>query len=491
MQRGTPLFFMSSSRDLPGAGKDIVTAWTQSETIEVRKPETKPAAPFAYTSFGPPGKIRFDKHIAGPQARAIVFDNNVRLNLKTTSFQRGSVLVSLRIGEGAISLEDAPFGLASLMNAYSAGGLEKHSLDDLRTILGDRSIRPGFSVFPDYFGGIYITTPSDLQIQLQLAAAYLTQPGYRADAERRWREAVTLSWRSLDADARSTFASKGARLLVSGDRRFGTDPTDGSADRSFVELKAYLDPLLKNASIEIAIVGDFEEAAAISAVASTFGALPRRAPAPRSTVSKRPVSFMQQEGPIILTHRGEATQGLLKVYWPVAIEPDRKPQEVRVLSLLASVMQTRLLEVIREELGASYAPSAGFSSSAVYPGLNYLYAEVEARPADLARLGLAVRQIASGMRDGSITSDELERAKAPALDQLGQHASSNGYWLSVIAQLQTRPDRSERLSLGAVDAGIRAVTLADFKAAAVAWLGEDNLRQVEIVPAGVAQISAQ
>ena len=150
-----------------------------------------------------------------------------------------------------------------------------------------------------------------------------------------------------------------------------------------------------------------------------------------------------------------------------------------------------MLEVIREELGASYAPAAGFSSSVVYPGLNYLYAEVEARPADLERLSLAVRQIASGLRDGGITNDELERARTPALDQLGQHASSNGYWLSVIAQLQTRPDRSERLSLGAVEAGIRAITLADLKAAAVAWLGEDNLRQVEILPADYAQAPAQ
>jgi zinc protease len=491
MQRATPLFFMSSSRDQPGADKEIVAAWAHSESIDVRKPEAKPAAQFGYTNFGKPGKIRSDRRIAGPQARTIVFDNNVRLNLKKTSFQQGSVLVSLRVGEGAIALEGAPFGLASLMNAYSAGGLDEHSVDDLRTILGDRSVQAGFSVFPDFFGGIYMTTPSDLHLQLQLAAAYLTHPGYRADAERRWREAIVLSWPRLDADAKSTFASQGARRLVSGDRRFGTDPNDGLVDRSFTELKAYLDPILKDAPIEIAIVGDFDETAAIAAVASTFGALPRRAAAPRIAVSEHPVSFVRQDAPIILSHRGEATQGLLKVYWPIAIEPDRQPRDVRILSLLASVMQTRLLEIIREELGASYAPAAGFSSSVVYPGLNYLYAEVEAQPADLARLGLAMRRIASGLRDGAITNDELDRARAPALDQLSQHASSNGYWLSVIAQLQTRPDRTERLSLGEVDAGVRAITLDDLKAAAAAWLGEDNLRQVEIVPTRYAQKSVQ
>jgi zinc protease len=483
MKRDTPLFFMSSTVDQPAVEKEIIAVWTRSEGLAVSRPEERPVARFSYKSFGAAGKVSSDRRVADLQARAVVFDNNVRLNLKKTSFQKGVVLVSLRVGEGAIALETAPFGLASLMKAYSAGGLEKHSFDELQTMLGNRSVQAGFSIFPDFFGGIYMTTPSDLELQLQLAAAYLLNPGYRAEAEREWREAMVLSWPRLDADAKSTFASQGTRLLLAGDRRFGTAPDDGLANRSFTELKAYLDPLLHQAPIEIAIVGDFDEAAAISSVASTFGALPRRASAPRITVSKHSVTFARQDGPIVLAHRGEATQGLLKFYWPIAIEPEREPQEVRALNILAAIMHLKLREVVREDLGASYAPLAGFSSSAVYPGLNYIYAEVEARPADHVKLRAAVRRIADELRQGAITKDELERARTPALDQLAQHASSNGYWLSVIAQLQTRPDRSERLRLDTVDAGVRAVTLEDLQAAAEIWLAETNLREIEILPA--------
>ena len=196
------------------------------------------------------------------------------------------------------------------------------------------------------------------------------------------------------------------------------------------------------------------------------------------------MTFAQQGSPFTLTHRGEVTQGLLKFYWPVAIEPDRDPQKVRTLTLLASIMQLRLLEIVREDLGASYAPSAGFSFSTVYPGLNYIYAEVEARPADLASLRVVMREIAAELREGAITKDELERAKAPALDQLAQHASSNGYWLSLISQLQTRPDRSDRNTITAIDASIRAVTLDDLQNEAQLSLMEANLREVEVLPAG-------
>jgi zinc protease len=185
----------------------------------------------------------------------------------------------------------------------------------------------------------------------------------------------------------------------------------------------------------------------------------------------------------VLFHKGETTQGLLKIYWPVAIAPDQQPQEVRTLGLLASVMHLKLLDVVRERLGASYAPSAGFSSSSIYPGLNYLYADIEAKPEDLMALRAAVRAIAADMREGVFSQDELERARTPALEQLAQHASANIYWLTVIAQLQTRPDRVQRLALDNVESGLRSVTLADLRSAAGRWLLDGNLREIDILPA--------
>lgn len=483
MARGVPLFFLSSSVDLPGVEADIIAAWSQSEQTAVEKPESKAVPAFGYASFGSPGRVASDRRLANLDARAILFDNNVRLTLKRTPHQQGAMLVSLRVGAGAIALEDAPFGLASLMSAYTAAGLEKHSLDELRAILGGHTLRAGLSVSPDSFGGVYLTTPDDLQLQLQLAAAYVMHPGYRPEAEKKWRESVVLSWPRLDANARNIFASQGARLLLSGDKRFGTHPDDGAVFRSFTELEAYLGPILRSAAIEIAIVGDFVEADAISSVAATFGALPARAVSEPKTASAYPAIFAAQQSPIVLTHRGEADAGLLKFYWPVDLDEDREPQKSRVLGVLASVLHLRLLEVVREDLGASYAPSAGFSSSTVYPGLNYLYADIEANPDDMARLRMVVRDLAADLRRGDISTDELERARAPALDQLAGYASSNGYWLSVMAQAQSRPDRSNQLNLGTIEAGLRAISLDDLREAASDWLGDRNIREVIILPA--------
>jgi zinc protease len=149
-------------------------------------------------------------------------------------------------------------------------------------------------------------------------------------------------------------------------------------------------------------------------------------------------------------------------------------------------MQLRLLDVVRERLGASYAPSAGFSSSSVYPGLNYLYAEIEANPGDIPELRAAVNAIARDLRESVLTDDELDRARAPSLEQMAQHGSANGYWLSVISQLQTRPDRAARLALKAVEKDLRAITTEDLQAAATLWLQDRNFLEVDILPGGKA-----
>src|SRR6185436_3521354 len=131
-----------------------------------------------------------------------------------------------------LDFPDTPYGLNALMSAFAGGGLEKHSVDDLRTILQGRQASARFGATGTSFGSTYATTVEDLELQLDLAAAYVIHPGYRPEAERRWRQSQVLSWPRLDQNAQTVWSAKGVRILMSGDQRFGTDPDDGAAYRS-------------------------------------------------------------------------------------------------------------------------------------------------------------------------------------------------------------------------------------------------------------------
>lgn len=476
-----PLFFMAST--VERKPEEIVAAWVESAKVDVSPPEAKARAPFAYTNFGRPGKVVSDKRLVDIDARLVMFANNVRLNIKKTTFARNTVQVSLRVGEGNLDFPEAPFGMSSLMGAFSNGGLEKHSIDDMRALLQGKQVSTRFTSSGTSFGGGYQTVPQDLELQLQVAAAYLTHPGYRPEAERRWRENLTLSWPRLDQNAQTVWSAKGMRALASGDKRYGTDPDDGDAWRSFVELRHYLSPALKTGAIEIAVVGDIDEEHVIALVAKTFGALPKRDPAPTKFKSDKPVTFRQDKTPLVFTHAGEASQALAQVYWPVTdIDPDTQPQEARVLAALGAVMRLKVVEEVRETLGATYSPSANASLSSLYPGFGYVNAGAEVKPEDVDRVIVALEKIAAEMRAGEINDDELSRALTPALEALPQNATSNGYWLGLIAQAQTRPDLMERSKLPAVEASLRAVTKADVVAASQRYLTEAAQQEARVIP---------
>ncbi|MDZ4760256.1 MAG: insulinase family protein [Alphaproteobacteria bacterium] len=482
----TPLFFMASSVPRPGVEEEIVAAWKESAAVAVTAPAGRSATPFAYTDFGRPGVVVRDTRLADIDTRTLTFANNVRLNIKRTGFQKNVVQVSVRVGGGELALPEKPFGLDSLMSAYAGGGLVKHSDDDLRNVLSGRAVQSGFQASATAFGGSYNTTPADLLLQLQVAAAYLTAPGYRPDAERRWRQGVVLSWPRFDSDPAAVLRTRGMRILASGDKRFGSDPDDGAVSRSFTELRGYLEPLLRTGAIEIAIVGDVEEEAAIRAVARTFGALPQREAVSTLHRSDRPVTFRRERAPLTLTHTGEPAQAIANVYWPVDIDPDADPQAARVVSVLASVMRLKVIERVREALGASYSPSAGASLSSVYPGWGYLSAGTQVKPEDADRVILALESISAELRAGGISADEFQRAITPALEQLPRNSTSNGYWLSLIAQAQGRPDQMARGMLPAVEASVRTVTIADLVAAANRWLKPEAALEVRVLPAAAA-----
>jgi zinc protease len=95
------------------------------------------------------------------------------------------------------------------------------------------------------------------------------------------------------------------------------------------------------------------------------------------------------------------------------------------------------------------------------------------------------------MRAGEISADEFSRAITPSLEALPRNASSNGYWLSLISQAQTRPDLTDRAKLPAVEARIRAVTLADVVAAAKTWLKDEAAQEVRVIPGKAPAKAAQ
>ena len=162
------------------------------------------------------------------------------------------------------------------------------------------------------------TTPGDLALQLKLSAAYLLDPGYRPEAFNQWANIVPLIETQTRSQPQGVAQALVPTVIANGDMRFGLPAGETLAARSFAEAKAAYAPIASTAPIDIGIVGDIDEAAAIAAVAQSFGALPARAAVAPDYAAARIARFRTDHAPVTLTHNGAASQAMVIAAWPTA-----------------------------------------------------------------------------------------------------------------------------------------------------------------------------
>ncbi|MEP6956039.1 MAG: insulinase family protein, partial [Chthoniobacterales bacterium] len=221
------------------ASAAIKSAYQQAHAVAVKAPAADETGAWAYTDFGPPGEIEHREHIDDLDLELVTFKNGVRLNLKKTDFEAGRISLSARVGNGAITEPAQQPGLSALAGGtFTAGGLGKHSADDLRNLLAGKNVGWSFSTNYDTLSFSGGTTQADLLLEFQLLTAELMDPGYRPEALRVARKGLEQMYLSFAHTASGPLATEVARLLASGDRRFGMPDKPVMLARNLEEVKA-------------------------------------------------------------------------------------------------------------------------------------------------------------------------------------------------------------------------------------------------------------
>ncbi len=471
--------FVAGNVAIPDASKAITDSYLASAKVAVAAPPKTAQADFAYTDFGPAGTIADQKVVEDLGTTLIRFQNGVRLNLKPTDFEAGRIRVSVRLGGGMLTMPADKPGLSLLVNvAFAAGGLGKHSVDDLQRLLAGKTIGLSFGAQSDAFAFGGATNRDDLLLQLQLFCAFLTDPGYRPESIRQVHKSAEQLYLRLAHTPDGPLQLEVAGLLANGDPRFGLPQKDVMLSRSLDELKAWLAPQFARGPIEIAIVGDFDPAATIAAVAQTFGALPARDAKPAYTAQRKvsgPAAPLAKQYSV----ESEIPKALVRLYWPATDGRDIKL--TRRLRLLSEVFSDRLRVEIREKLGGTYSPNAGADLSDTYPGYGWLIADATVAPDQGRAIADAIKAVAASLHDQGVTDEELVRAKQPVLTQLRESARTNPYWLgSVLAAAQEFPERLDWSRNRYTDN--ESVTAAELSALAKQYLDPARASEFIVVP---------
>jgi zinc protease len=473
------LITLAHNAPITDAEKQVAAVWTDSQKVAVTAPVVAESKAFAHNDFGPMGKVVADTRVADMDIRTVRFANNVMLNIKKTDFEKDLIRISIRIGGGSLEIPLDKDGLAAFMqSSFTSGGTTAHSLDDIQSIMAGKAVSGAIAAGSDAFEGYHATTPTDLETQFKLMAAMVTAPGYRPEAEARWKNIVGVFMAQVESQPASVASLKASRIVANGNPRYGLGDEAALKARSFAELKPIVEKAFAKGHIEIGIVGDIDEQKAIDIVAKTFGALPTRDAVRANYVAGQSVTFPKDRSTRTLYHTGKADQAVVQVYWPTTDGMNARHETT--VSLLSEIMGLQATEILREKLGATYSPGTWASMSELYKGYGYMALSSTAEPGNMDLILTATDGIAKDLATKPISADLIKRARTPWLERISRNKRENGYWIGLIDEAQSLPKDLE--DARKAQAILESITAKDLQDAAKRYLNAKAALRIKVVP---------
>ena len=359
------------------------------------------------------------------------FRHGLILNTKVTTFKDNQVRAALHFGDGIRSLpKDGLDQLASaIINGSGTGTLKKSELQDA---LAGTSVQFNFRVGPESFVLEGEAVSSETELLFQVLHTLLNDPGFR-------KSVYQISMKNFESMYQRLGKSieGGAALFLppffTGDAPGAGLPSwDEFSSLQLGDVVSWLEPYFKKAPLELSVVGDFDPQRVEYLASKYFDSPESRTFAPPKEVQADFPRGQQIE--VMVDSSIDKT--LIRFGWLTDDFSDIK--RTRRLSVLANVLEDRLRQKIREDLGASYSPSAYSSPSRIYPDYGVIYAELIVDRQSVETALQAVEEIGASFADRPVDEDELQRIKEPILTSLKDLVRSNGYWLHSVLSLSSR-----------------------------------------------------
>ncbi len=376
----------------------------------------------------------------------VEFQNNLRLNLKTTDFKKGEFQFKVVFGQGRASEPESLPGISYIAEStIRQSGFQSMDPDQIGEALAGKDVGIGFSINDNYFALSGYGDPDEAESIFQLIYTYLKDPGFRPEGLALAKTHYKQMYEALKRTPDGIMRIRGNRFLAKGDPRFGLASPEKINKITLEEIETWLKPVFKTSSIEISIVGDFDPDTIIQYAGTYLGALKTRDGSPESERESnshkvtRDVFFPKGEK-LTLTLDTKIDKGMVRIafltddFWDI--------MKTRKLSLLAKVFSERLRKTIREELGASYSPYVYNNPSLIYDGYGVMHVVVNVLPETSDIIFKQVEKIANLLAREGIEKKELDLVKKPLLNQLTVLRQTNAYWLnSVMANSVHHPER--------------------------------------------------
>lgn len=376
------------------------------------------------------GTVRARREIPEIGVTVLTLSNGIDVFLKPTDFRADQIIfTSYAKGGASLSPEDQYLNASLSTSLVALAGVGGFSPVDLNKVMAGRIGTAGSYVSSYLHGLTGSSTPKDFEAALQMTYLSFTAPNKDTAA-------LDLMKRRLEANLINQGQSPGAVFservrFVNTNGHYTARPLK-VADLPMLDAGRMFDFYTARfgnaADFTFFFVGSFKVDEVAPLLATYLGALPS-------------------------TGKAESQFRDIRVTFPEAVtrEVVRKGQEPRAQTVLtffadtgldeleshraeaaAEVLEARLREVLREQLGGTYSVGVGYSNTAPQPGYGTMQIQFGSSPENVDRLVAAVMSEVDRLRRDGPTTAEVRNVKEAERNDLAAAVTQNGFWLNAL-----------------------------------------------------------
>lgn len=480
--QGGKKFAVITAPEKPGfnlpTNDQLLTMIENASKLEVKPYEEKAVAANLLTKAPTPGTIVSEKENKDLGVFEWTLSNGITVMAKPTEFKNDQVLMSATRYGGQFLYETKDrYSAENAAIVVSQMGVGQFSPTDLQKMMAGKtaSVSPRLSQLSEGVSGQ--SSATDLETLLQLNYLYFTDPRLDQELFKSFVNKQKGFVQNMMANPQMVMQDTLLQTLYAQHERGPRAPNMEMYDKIDLQraFTIYKERFGNAAGFTFIFVGKFDVAALKKLSETYLASLPSTGGV---TASYRDVGLRPIKGVVKKeVYRGKDPKSFISMQFTG--EAPYSDAEQMKIQMLVELMNIKLIEKLREEIGGMYSGGMYGIMSKVPYGNYTIGASVPCGPENVDKLVKATWEEINKVKAGPAETD-LNKVKETLKTQALENMKDNAYWRNKMQQwVEMGSNPGDMLTL---NDRINAITVKDIQGAALKYFNEKNYLQVVLYP---------
>jgi zinc protease len=445
--------------------------------VEVKPYEEKVLATSLIATAPVAGKVVAEKENKELGFTEWTLSNGIKVMAKATDFKNDQVVMSAtRFGGSFLYDTKDRYSAENAATVVSQMGIGQFSPTDLQKMLSGKNANVGPRITQLSEGVTGQSSATDLETMLQLNYLYFTQPRMDEELFKSFISKQKGFVQNQMANPQAVFQDTVLSTLYAKHERGPRMQTAETFDKIDVNraMEIYKERFKNASGFTFFFVGKFDMAALKGLCETYLASLPSAG----GTSNFRDVGLRPVKGVVKKeVYRGKEQKSFIAMQFTGEV-PYSDAEQLKI-SMLVELMNIKLIERLREDIGGMYSGGMGGSMSKNPYGNYTISCSVPCGPENVDKLITATWEEINKVKAGPTEAD-LNKVKEAMKKSWTENMKDNNYWRTKMQQwidLGTNP--ADILTL---DKRVDAISTKDIQAAANKYFNEKNYLQVVLYP---------